>query len=136
MHFALGVLDGITQRARFFVGAPRAGAVQSQTDEAAVFEGLVAFGLVQRGRQSQPRRLRVHALGAVGQGIIPERAFQAQLGAHRRVRQPLQAQETGHAQDVADHHRPDQIPCGDVGMGPAIARVVGSRISEPRQWQA
>src|ERR1017187_10881490 len=82
MHLTLGILYRITQRARFFVRSPCAGTVQRQTDEAAVLEGLVALGLVQRGRQSQSRRLRVHALGAVGQGIIPELACQAQLCAH------------------------------------------------------
>ena len=83
MYLTPRILYRITQGARLFVCMPRAGTVQRQTDEAAVLEGLVALGLVQRGRQSQPRRLRVHALGAVGQGIIPELAFQAQLGAHR-----------------------------------------------------
>ena len=47
MHFRLGVLDGIAQRARFFVRAARAGAVQSQANEPAIFESLVAFGLME-----------------------------------------------------------------------------------------
>ena len=89
MHLALAVLNGITQWARFFVGASRAGAVQGQADEAAVFEGLVALGLVQRGRQRPPCGLRVHPLGAVGQDIISEFCFDPQLRAHRRVHQPL-----------------------------------------------
>jgi hypothetical protein len=37
------------------------------------------------------------------------------------VGQPFQAQETGDAQDMADHDRPHDIPRGDVGVGPAIA---------------
>jgi hypothetical protein len=73
MHLPLGVLDGIAQRAWFFVSVAGAGAVQGQADEATVLESLVAFGLVQSGCQSHPRHLRVHALGAVGQGVIPER---------------------------------------------------------------
>ena len=63
-YFTLGILDGVTEWAWFFVGASGAGAVYSQTDEATVFEGLVALGLVERGRQSQSRRFRVHPLGA------------------------------------------------------------------------
>jgi hypothetical protein len=51
--------------------------VHRQADEAAVFESLVALGLVQRGRQSRPRHLRVHTLGAVGQSIVAEGSFHA-----------------------------------------------------------
>jgi len=122
MHRTLGIPYRITQPARFFVGTPGAGTVQRQADEAAVFEGLVALGLVQRGRQSQPRRLRVHTLAAVSQGIIPELALDTRLCAHGRVHQPFQAQEAYYAQDMSDHHRPDQISRGDVGTDPAIAR--------------
>ena len=70
MHLALAILDGIAPRARFFVGAFRAGVVQRQTDEAAVFEGLVALGLAQCGRQSYPRRLRVTIADRLGQFAI------------------------------------------------------------------
>ena len=94
---AFGVFDGIAQRATFFVRSSRTGAVQSQTDEAAVLESLIALGLVERGRQRQPRRLRVHALGAVGQDIIPKGGFHAQSHSRRGLDQPLQAQEAAHA---------------------------------------
>jgi len=67
------------------VGAPCAGAIQSQADQPAVLEGFVAFGLVQDGSQRQARGFRVHALGAVGQSIIPERAAQTQLSTNGRV---------------------------------------------------
>ena len=49
MHRTLGILYRITQPARFFVGTPGSGTIQRQADEAAVFEGLVALGLVQHG---------------------------------------------------------------------------------------
>jgi hypothetical protein len=91
MHLPFGVLNGVTQRARFFVGVAGAGAVQSQTDEPTVLESLVALGLVQSAGQSQPRGFRVHARGAVGQGVIPKGAVEAQLRADRRVGQPFQA---------------------------------------------
>jgi hypothetical protein len=104
------------------VGATGAGDVQSQTDEPAVFKSLVAFGLMESCGQRQARGLRVHALGAVGQGVIAERAMEAQLCADPRVGQPFQAQETRDTQYMANHRGPNQISCGDVGMEPPVAR--------------
>ena len=124
MHLTLGVLDGIAQRARMFAGAPRTRTVQGQADEAAIVEGLVTLGLVQRGCQSQACYLRVHPFGAVRQGVITEACFETQLGAYRRARQPFQAQETGGAQNAADDDGPDQIPRRNVRMGSAVTRCL------------
>lgn len=90
MDLSCGVLDGITKQARLFVGATGAGAIQGQADEAAVLESLVAFGLVESGGQGEACDFRVHAFGAVGQGVISEGTLQAQFRADRRVRQPFQ----------------------------------------------
>jgi len=121
---AFGVLDGIAQWERLFVSVSRSSAVQGQTDEAAVFESLVALGLVQRSRQRQPCRFRVQPLGAVSQAIIPGFCMDAQLRTHRRMHQPLQAQETRRAQNVAQDHRPDQIRSRNMGMRSTVAGVL------------
>ena len=54
VRIALGIPDRVTEWARFFVGVSGAGAIHSQADEAAVLEGLVALGLVERGGERQP----------------------------------------------------------------------------------
>ncbi len=79
------------------------------------------------GGQRGARDFRVHALGAVSQGIISEGAAKTQFRADRRVGQPFQPQETGEAQDMADHDCPDHLPRGDAGMGPAITRSLEVR---------
>jgi hypothetical protein len=124
VDLSLGIFDGIAQPAGFFARVPRAGAVQSQADEAAILEGLVAFGLVQRRRQSQSRLVRVHTLGAVSQSVISEGNFHTQPGARRRVHQPLQAQKAGYAQDTAHHHRPDHVRRGNLRMNAAVTGLL------------
>ena len=87
-------------------------------------KALLRLAWCSAAASATPRRLRVHTLGAVGQGVIPKGHFHTQSGPYRRVHQPLQAQETGHAQDAAHHHSPDYVGCGNVWMSAAIAGLL------------
>lgn len=87
-------------------------------------KALLTLGLVQHSRQSQTRRLRIHTLGAVGQGTIAKGSLHAQSSPRRRVHQPLQVQEAVDSQNMAHHHCPDDVRCGNVGLGSAIAGLL------------
>src|SRR6516165_7533940 len=72
------------------VGSPsRSGAVDGQTDPAAIVKGFVAFGTADQGEQGLPRRTGIEPLGEIAQGIVTERSCHGECASRRRAHQRL-----------------------------------------------
>jgi len=65
-----GVAPRAAQIAPLLLGAPRCGAIQSQTQESAVLECFVPFGLACDLNGGSTGRYRIQALGEITQSVV------------------------------------------------------------------
>src|SRR4029077_5369105 len=91
------------------LGPPsRTGAVEGQTDPAAIVEGLVALGAADEGEQGLPRWGGREPLSEIAQGIVTERSCDSESASCRRSYQRLDGMKTRLAEDWADQQGPQQ----------------------------
>src|SRR5271155_1279403 len=106
MLIALNLFGSILLRATevtAMVGSPsRAGAVDGQTDPAAVVEGLVALGATDQGEQGLPCWTGSEPLGEIAQGIVTERSGDGESASCRRTHQRLDRMKARLPEDLAD----------------------------------
>src|SRR5258708_33811716 len=93
------------------VGPPsRTGAIDGQTDPAAVVESLVALGAADQGEQGLPRWTRIEPLGEIAQGIVGKRSRDRERPCRRRTHQSLDRMKTRFPEDLADQQDPQPSP--------------------------
>ena len=124
MDGRLTVFDWMAQPARFLLGIPGAGAVQSQPDETGVIENLVALGMMDSRTERGARGVRIEPLGEIGQGIVPKRRPDSKASTRRGMDQPFDTEETPGAQQMSDEQGPEQGLSRDARPNAAIARVL------------
>src|SRR5271167_914247 len=106
------------------VGSPsRAGAVEGQTDPAAIIKGLVALGAADEGEQGLPCGTGIEPLGEIAQGVVTERSCDAQRASRRRAHQRLDRMKTRLPEDLPDQQGPQQSLRRNLGLWPTISRI-------------
>src|SRR5438552_2620125 len=107
------------------LGSPtRAGAVDGQTDPAAIIKGLVALGAADEGEQGLPCWTGIEPLGEITQGIVTERSGDGERASRRRAHQRLDRMKARLPEDLADQQGPEQSLRRNLRLGPTISRIL------------
>ena len=119
---ALFIPVGTAQLTNLFAGSSGAAPIQSQTDETAVVEGLVALGLTHGGDRRPPRHRRVEPRGEVAERIIAKALGNVEGAAGLGTNQRFNPGEGRTAQPRAHQQCPQQGGGGKVPLRAAITR--------------
>src|SRR5229473_1734030 len=124
LNLFLGIPPWAAERTALLGPPSRTGAVDGQTDPAAIVEGLVALGAADEGEQGLPRWVRIEPLSEIAQGIVTERSRDSESASCRRSYQRLDGMKTRLAEDLADQQGPQQCLRGNLGLLPTISRIL------------
>src|SRR5258708_34125575 len=84
VNLFLGIPHWAGERTTLLGPPSRTGAVDGQTDPAAIVEGLVALGAADEGEQGLPRWVGIEPLREIAQGIVTERSGDAESASCRK----------------------------------------------------
>jgi hypothetical protein len=113
-----------TERATLVSPPSRTGAIDGQTDPAAIIKGFVALGATDEGEQGLPGGTGIEPLGEITQRIVTEWSGDGECSSRRGTRQRLDRMKTGFPEDLSDQQGPEQSRCRNLGLPPTISRVL------------
>src|ERR1700687_455123 len=112
------------QVATQLVPPSRAGAVDGQTDPAAIVKSLVALGAMDEGEQGLPRGTGIKPFGEITQSIVGKRDRDRERSSRRGTHQGLDGMKTRFAEDLADQQGPEQRLRWNLGLLPTVSRIL------------
>src|SRR5258708_2504925 len=110
LNLFLGIPPWAAERTALLGPPSRTGAVDGQTDPAAIVEGLVALGATDEGEQGLPRGVGIEPLSEIAQGIVTERSGDSESAPCRRSYQRLDGMKSRLAEEFAVQQVPQQSP--------------------------
>src|SRR5260370_15875915 len=124
LNLFLGIPPWAAERTALLGPPSRTGAVDGQTDPAAIVEGLVALGAADQGEQGLPRGVEIEPLREIAQGIVTERSCDSESAPCRRSYQRLDGMKTRLPEDLADQQGPQQSLRRNLGLLPTVSRIL------------
>jgi hypothetical protein len=113
-----------TERATLVSPPSRTGAIDGQTDPAAIIKGFVALGATDEGEQGLPGGTGIEPLGEITQCIVTEWSGDGECSSRRGTRQRLDRMKTGFPEDLSDQQGPEQSLRRNLGLLPTVSRIL------------
>src|SRR6266478_1484829 len=121
---SVAVVSTCTERTALLGPPSRTGAVDGQTDPAAIVEGLVALGATDEGEQGLPGGTGIEPLREITQRIVTEWSGDGECSSRRGTRQRLDRMKTGFPEDLSDQQGPEQSLRRNLGLLPTVSRIL------------
>src|SRR6266403_872649 len=120
----LGIVLRAAERTALVATPSCPGAIDGQTDPAAIIKGFVALGVTDEGEQGLPGGTGIEPLGEITQRIVTEWSGDGECSSRRRTRQRLDRMKTGFPEDLSDQQGPEQSLRRNLGLLPTVSRIL------------